>query len=241
MNLPRLLTSLFFLATFAHAQTTTTLTPSVVSAYVFRGQVLGGAAFQPSVEIDSGNLAIGVWASTPIADKVAGVSDPEIDPYVTYTSTINDALSVAYGVTLYTYPRAEGYRHTVEPNLALTYSRWGFKVTPKAYYDTVLHAATGEVTLTRAIPLFTTELDLTAQGGQYRILDTERDALPRVKSWGDYYLVGFSVPFTLNKATKLSWGYAYTGGYVDSKQGKAPKDDSRAGRGVVSLVLSWNL
>ncbi len=57
---------------------TTTITPSVVSQYMFRGQRLGGGAFEPSVEVDAGNLAIGVWANVPIVNKVSGVSIPRL-------------------------------------------------------------------------------------------------------------------------------------------------------------------
>ena len=58
---------------------TTVFTTSVVSQYMFRGTRLGGPSLQPSLEVDSGNLALGIWASTPLADKVPGQSDPELD------------------------------------------------------------------------------------------------------------------------------------------------------------------
>src|SRR3954470_11149726 len=77
--------------------------PSVVSQYMFRGTRLGGPSFEPTVEFDSGNLALGIWSNFPIKDKVAGQSDPEIDPYGSYKLVINDAFNVQPGFTLYTY------------------------------------------------------------------------------------------------------------------------------------------
>ena len=73
------------------------VTPSYVSTYMFRGSRLGGESWQPSVEGDYGsNLKIGIWNSEPLAnsDKVHGQSDPEIDPYGSYTIAINDSLSI---------------------------------------------------------------------------------------------------------------------------------------------------
>ena len=42
-----------------------TATGTIVSDYMFRGQRLSSAAFQPSVEGTAGDLTVGVWVSTP--------------------------------------------------------------------------------------------------------------------------------------------------------------------------------
>src|ERR1041385_3302680 len=80
--------------------------PSFVSQYMFRGTRLGGPSFQPTIEFDSGNLALGVWSNWPIKDKVAGQSDPEIDPYGSYKLVVNDTFNVQPGFTFYTYVNA---------------------------------------------------------------------------------------------------------------------------------------
>jgi hypothetical protein len=59
-----------------------------------------------------------------------------------------------------------------------------------------------------------------------------------VKNWGNYYLVGVAMPFTVGKSGKLSIGYAYTKGSGNFlKQGMAPKAANTAavGRGVATL------
>jgi uncharacterized protein (TIGR02001 family) len=227
---------------------TTTITPAVVSTYMFRGQRLGGGAFEPSVEVDAGNLAIGVWSNFPLANKVPGVSDPEIDPYGSYTFNINDSLSVVPGFTLYTYVNANEnngfYKYTFEPNIAVNYTVAGIKFTPKIYYDVVLKGPTYELTLGYAVPLKDagTELDFTAQFGTYIQTDTAKNVSPKVKAWGDYDLVGVSVPFTVNAASKIIVGFAYTQGNdaftKQSGSGKAP-NTLATGRCVASLSYAY--
>jgi uncharacterized protein (TIGR02001 family) len=220
------------------------VTPSAVSQYMFRGVRLGGPSFEPSVELDSGNLAVGVWANTPIADKVPGQSDPEIDPYASYTMSVSDAISVAPGLTWYNYPRANTsngfFKSTFEPNIALNVTVAGVKFTPKYYYDIVLKGPTYEVTAAYAIPLKDagTELDWTATAGTFILRDVAKGMDPKVKNWGNYYLIGVSAPFTINKASKFVVGVAYTKGTGNFlKQGSSPKgvNTSAVGRGVATL------
>jgi uncharacterized protein (TIGR02001 family) len=219
-------------------------TASVVNQYMFRGVRLGGTSFQPSVEFDSGNFAAGVWVNTPLANKVPGQSDPEVDPYASYTMTVSDAISVAPGFTWYNYPRADTnngfFKSTFEPNLAVNVTVAGVKFTPKYYYDMVLKGPTYEITAAYAIPLKDagTELDWTATAGTFIIRDAAKGAIPGVKNWGDYYLIGVSAPFTINKASKLVVGIAYTKGTGNYfKQGNSPKgvNTSAVGRGVATI------
>lgn len=225
-----------------------TLTPTYVSSYMFRGQRLGGSSFEPSLEGDYGNWAIGIWANTPIADKVPGQSDPETDPYGSYTFNINDNLSIAPGFTWYGYMRAptnEGYyRMTFEPNVTLNYTLDGVKFSPELFYDVVLQAETAQLSVSYTIPLksMNTELDLLAQVGDYYEGDAANNTTPKVHAWGDYWLVGVTVPYQINTATKLSVGYAYTQGtdaYI--KQVGSPKSSNSeaVGRGVLSVSLAW--
>ena len=224
------------------------LTASYVSQYMFRGQRLDGQSFEPSVEADYGNWALGVWSNFPWLDRVPGQSNPEVDPYGSYTYSVDDSLSVQPGFTVYTYanaPTDEGfYRSTFEPNVAVNYTVDGVKITPKIYYDVVLKSLTTELNAGYAVPLrdIGTELDFSGTIGNYFMHDAVNDAEPRVKATGNYWLLGVSLPYTINKATKLTVGWAYTEGTgAYSKQGSLPRvDDPEAvGRGVASASLTY--
>jgi hypothetical protein len=225
------------------------VTPTYVSEYMFRGQRLGGQSFEPSVEADYGNWALGVWSNLPLANRVPGQSDPEIDPYGSYTYNVSDALSLQPGFTIYTYanaPTNQGYfRSTYEPNFAVNYTIDGFKLTPKLYYDLILRGLTSELSAGYAVPMkeVGSELDFTGTIGNYFLSDAvNKIDNPGAKAAGNYWLLGVSAPFTINKATKLTVGWAYTqgtGAYV--KQGSLPRvDNSEAvGRGVFTASLGY--
>jgi len=194
------------------------LTPSFASQYMFRGARLGGPSFQPSLEFDQGPLAVGVWANTPISDKVDGQSDPEFDFYGTYSFDVAKDTTLVPGFTFYTYPNAKKsngfYKGTFEPNLALNYSISGWKFTPKVYYDFVLKGPTLELTAAYAVPLpdIKSELDFTGTYGTFKWTDAFADTSPKAKNWGDYYLVGVAMPFQVSTGAKLTVGVAYTKG-----------------------------
>lgn len=221
-----------------------TFTPAVVSQYMFRGVKLGGLSFQPALEFDYDNIGIGVWANSPLADKVPGVSDPEIDPYGYYTIAVNDSLSIVPGFTWYNYPRADSsagfYKATFEPSLAVNYTIGGVKLTPKFYYDIVLEGPTVELTASWALPLkdLGTELDFLATVGTYKWKSAADNTFPEVKNYGDYWLVGVSAPYAINSASKVVVGFAYTQGTNNYyKQSGSPKVENTAavGRGVVTV------
>jgi uncharacterized protein (TIGR02001 family) len=236
----------------APAETTTgswILTPSVVSQYMFRGVRLGGPAFQPSLEYDYGALAAGVWTNFPMKDRVVGQSDPEVDPYASYTFTlVADRLTLVPGFTWYTYPDAKKengyYKDTFEPSLALNYTIGLLKLTPKLYYDVVLHGPTYELTATVAVPLkeIGSELDFIGTVGTFKWTDALENSSPATKNWGDYWLLGVGLPFQVTKASKLTVGVAYTKGsnnYV--KFGSEPRvaNSAAVGRTVVSVSYAW--
>jgi len=220
-------------------------TSSVASQYMFRGVRLGGPSFQPALEFDSGNVAVGVWANTPLKDKVEGQSDPEFDFYASYTfEQIKDTLTWVPGITIYTYPnatRANGfYTATVEPNLALNYTIAGLKLTPKVYYDFVLKGPTFEFNAAYTVPLtdLKTELDFTGTVGTFLWTSAAPDQGANVRNYGDYYLVGVALPFQVSKDSKLTLGFAYTNGSNNFlKVGTTPKfaNTAAVGRGVVTL------
>ena len=232
----------------APASSSIMLIPSVVSQYMFRGVRLGGPAFQPSLEYDYGNLALGVWANTPISEKVSNQSDPEIDPYGSYTFNVNDNFSIVPGVTLYTYPRTDVsqgfYRATFEPSVAVNYTLQVVKFTPKVYYDVILKGPTYELTAAFTVPLtdLGSELDFTAVGGTYKWTDAARNANPSLTNYGDYYLGGVSMPFQINKESKLALGVAYTkgtGNYFKTSASPKSLNPAAVGRGVGTLTYTY--
>ncbi|HEY4299613.1 MAG TPA: TorF family putative porin [Candidatus Didemnitutus sp.] len=226
-----------------------TLTPAFASQYMFRGVRLGGPSFEPSIEFDDGNLAVGVWSNFPLADKVDGQSDPEFDFYGSYKQEIiKDTLYFVPGYTIYTYPNAHKdngfYKATVEPNVALSYTVGGVTLTPKVYYDFVLKGATWEFSAAYTVPLKDagTELDFSGTYGTYLWTDAIPDVDPGVKNWGDYYLVGVSMPFAVGKSGKITVGVAYTKGSENFyKQGSDPKvaNGAAIGRGVLSISYAY--
>jgi uncharacterized protein (TIGR02001 family) len=226
------------------ADVTTTVTPSFVSQYMFRGVRLGGPSFQPTVEVAIKDLTIGVWANTPLADKVPGQSDPEIDPYVGYTMSLNDSLSVTAGIWAYTYPRADTstgwYKYSVEPDLGVNWTYRDVKLTPKLYYDAIVKGATYELSASWVTPLKDegTEINWTVTLGTYKWTDITKDANPSVKNWGNYYQVGFTMPFEVTKTSKLVFGLAYTkgsGNYIKAGSDAKVRNAAAVGRGFVTL------
>jgi uncharacterized protein (TIGR02001 family) len=226
---------------------TVTFTPAFVSQYMLRGVRLGGPSLQPTLEYASGPLAVGIWASTPLSAKVPGQSDPEIDPYGSYTIEVTKDFSIQPGMILYTYPRAEKrngfYKTTVEPSLAVNYTVEGVKFTPKLYRDVVLEQTLFEVSVAYSVPLkdLGSELSFLGTYGTLKATDALAETNPPAKNWGDYWLAGVTLPFQINKESKLSLGWAYTRGSENFlKQGSAPKVENPAavGRGVLSVAYA---
>jgi uncharacterized protein (TIGR02001 family) len=221
-------------------------TPNLVNQFMFRGQLVCGPSFEPSLDFDTGDWAVGVWSNIPLADRVTG--QPEIDLYGSYTYSISDSLSLQPGFTLYDYlnaPTDQGYyRLTFEPSLSLTYAVGGIGLTPKVYYDVVLGGPTYEFDVSYTTPLkqINSELDWTGTVGTYDLSNCVKGANPDVRSYGNYWLVGVSMPFTVNKAGTLTIGFAYTEGTdAYNKQNGSPKSVNTAavGRGVVTLGYIW--
>ena len=221
------------------------ITPSVASQYMFRGVRLGGPALQPSVEYDRGALALGVWASLPLKDRVVGQSDPEFDFYGSYSfDVIKDTATLVPGFTVYTYPNANHdngfYSSTFEPNLAFNYTLGIVKFTPKLYYDVILKGPTAEFNVSVALPLkdLGTEIDFAGTVGTYKWDDAVTHSTPDTKNWGDYWLIGASIPFQLTKDSKLTPGIAYTTGsnnYYEQVGVYKAENTAAVGRVVFSL------
>jgi len=207
---------------------------------MYRGQLLDGFSFQPTLTADYGNYEVGLWSNFPIqTPRQYAQTGPENDVFGSYSYSITDALSLKPGFLLYTYEFATPYRTTFEPSLALSYTVGGITLTPTAYYDVVLRGPTYELSASYAYPMpaFKTELDLLATVGTYLLADSS----PDTRAWGNYWLVGGTLPFKVTESQKFSVGYAYTEGTdAFTKQGslaKVPNTDA-VGRGVLTVSYS---
>lgn len=230
----------------------TTLTESYVSQYWFRGIKLGGNAMQSDAEISYGSFDLDLWASAPLRqqDKVPGQSDPEFVVTPTYTLTlVKDVLSIPTGVTIYDYPRAplsDGfYRSTYEPFLGVSYTVVGVTLTPKAYYDLVMHGPTYELGATYTVPLtlIHTELDLSAAVGTFTWHDEVNvggSRGPLTKEVGSYWQAGVVVPIQLSKPLALNLGYTLNQG-VDQAlvEGRHRDYLSSAIQGYVTVSIAY--
>ena len=132
--------------------------------------------------------------------------------YGSYSISLGKDLSLVPGLTAYFYPKAPTgagfYRTTYEPSLALNYTVEGVKFTPKVYYDVVLEGATWEFSAAYAVPMkeIGSELGLTATYGTFLLNDAANGSSPAVKSWGNYWLIGLSMPFQVSKESKIVLG-----------------------------------
>lgn len=225
----------------------TTLTPTLVSQYMYRGMRYGGASLQPTVDFRSGALNAGFWGSFPLNDKMPGVSDPELDLYASYTRPLSARIAAVVGGTWYYFPRAAAadgfYRQTFEPNLAFTYTVDGFRLTPKVYYDIVREGFTAEVAAFYAYPLtrIGSELDFTAEIGTFEWRDAVAGPSPATKQSGEYWSVGVAMPYQVTSNGTVTLGFAYVKGTGHTlQQGTASirHNPSAMGRGVVSLSFS---
>jgi uncharacterized protein (TIGR02001 family) len=233
----------------AAAPTTFTATVSAVSQYMFRGLRLSDGGLQPAIEMSSGNLTLGAWSNFPFdGNKVPDSSDPEIDLYGSYNFALQENMTLSPGFTSYHFPEAPTsagfYKNTFEPNIALSFTMDGVKITPKIYYDVVLKGATYEVSAFYAVPMkeIGSELDFTGTYGGYKWTDFANDASPSVKAWGQYWALGISAPFQMSLKSKLTLGFTYTEGRnaftKAGTQGRAV-NPLAIGRGVVNVSYSY--
>ncbi len=229
------------------AEGSTSVSPGMVSGYIFRGQDRGGAALQTAVDATRGNFGAGLWTSFPLEGSGALSPGTEVDFYAVQNLSMGGTFVVTPGATLYTYPRAEralGFRRTTfEPSLAISGAVAGVRVTPKLSHDFDLEATTLEVSAVYALalPSLGTELDFNGAAGTY----LRREDVPGVtgarKAWGNYWQVGVSLPYQVSFRTKLVVGWTYaagSGAFV--KSGSVPRlaDPRTASRGFASLGFS---
>lgn len=205
--------------TAAAAERSWTISPAIASRYLFRGVERAGASFQTSFDYTADALSAGVWSNFALDDSGAANTDPEIDLYASYALSGQSAqFQIVPGFCLYTHPDAKrshgGYPVTLEPNLATVFFVRGIQFTPKACYDLMLKGATFELTAAYALPLTTlgTELDFNASVGTFKYHAARADATPAVKNWGDYWLVGVSLPYQISARGRVLLNVTYSEG-----------------------------
>lgn len=211
-----------------------TFTPSFASSYMFRGTQTGGAAFQPTLEYDNGNAALGVWSNVPLKHSALSQPELEFDWYGSYTvEVVKDTLSWVPGFTVYTYPH--GGQTTFEPNLSLNYTVAGFTLTPKLYYDTVLKGPTYEGTIAYSIPTGKTKLNLALTGGAFHWAN-----VGGARNRGNYASAGVTVPFQITDGSNLTLGLAYVRGFNNDFLSGSDRETNPAafGRGVATVSYS---
>jgi len=196
------------------------------------------------VEYDRQNLGVGVWANTPLTNKVPGQSDPEVDPYAWYRWPISEAVSLQPGATVYLFPRAEPangfYRATVEPNLAVNVTTHGVTFTPKIYYDVALRGPTYELNAAYALPLkeIGSELDFYAAVGEYTWDASVARSQPRTRARGRYGSFTATLPFQISARSKIVASIGYVAGWdATLRAGGGPRvSNALAARRVVATL-----
>lgn len=236
------------------SEVATTVGGTFVSQYLYRGERLGGASLQSWVEVDPGNLGVGIWTDFPLTggSNPPHQSNPEIDPYAYYRIALDDQLSVIPAFQVDTYPQAKvgsasipGYFRTrAEPSLALDYRFHGVTLEPKVAYDFTLRGETCELTGLFAVPVAAigSEVDLKATGGWFDYANGLVNASPHARAVGGYWLAGAEVPYQLGRRSRLTMGWAYGGAFhhtLQSGVGPRFRNPLAASRGVFSLTYAW--
>jgi len=226
--------------------------PSLVSDYVFRGQLLGKVCLQTNLSATAESFGMGIWSSLPVGPRIANQSDPEIDPYGYCRIPVNDRWAVIPGFEIYTYPDAStsslapGFVRTrFEANVTFETRAAGVTVLTKFAYDAILKGEVGEITGLYGVPLASlgTEIDLKVTGGAFIYHDAVNRIQPAAEEFGAYGQAGFTVPYQISASSRVALGYAYSegrGGWI--KAGALPKyrDPLEASRGIASVAFTWS-
>lgn len=220
----------------AAADYTVTLDTTFVTQYMFRGIKLSGPSIQPSVELASGNAAVGIWASDSLSNFNPGYS--EIDIYGGYTFAVSDTVSIPVGATVYWYPELDNPAHeaTYEVYVGVDFAFEGFSIAPRAYYDFQLEGFTFEVSGGYSLPLeaIGTSLDFSAFIGTWSF-----DSLDETDTEGEsgYWGVGVEVPYQVADNATLTFGVGYHDGFSAKLDGMSADFDT-GGKVVFSAGLS---
>jgi hypothetical protein len=236
--------------TMAESEGTFTVTPSLVSAYMFRGVRLGGLSFQPAVEYSKGPLSLQLYSNFPISDKIPGTCDPEFDLGASYTwAIVPEVFTIKPGIMLYTFPAADTddgfYKATCEPNVSFGYSLGDINFSLNLYYDIIMKGATYELGADYSIHVQPIDLDieLSALVGKYDWSDSVADDTIKTRNSGNYFLTGLAVPYKFSKRSSLSVGWHFTKGinnYYYEGNRKISSNPEAVGKGFFSASYSFS-
>jgi hypothetical protein len=234
--------------TMAGDEGTFTITPSFVSAYMFRGVRLGGLSFQPLVEYSKGRLVLGLQSNFPISDKIPGTCDPEFDLTASYSWTIvPDTFTIKPGIALYTYPRADAddgfYKATCEPSLSFGYSLGDMDFAFNYYYDIIMKGATYEFGVNYLIPAKSIgfDIELSALVGKYDWSDSVADDVRKTRNKGSYLQTGVAISYEVSKRSSLNIGWCFakgTNNYYYAENSKESNPDA-IGKGFFNVSYSF--
>jgi hypothetical protein len=113
---------------------------SILSAYVWRGQVLNDeAVIQPAATITKGGFALNTWGNFNLTDEATGDAEfSEVDLTLSYSRAVGP-VTIGAGLIEYLFPNQtlmeEGYPGTREGYLSATFSSLPVVPALAVYYD----------------------------------------------------------------------------------------------------------
>ena len=115
-------------------------TVEAVSAYVYKGATWNdGMVFQPSCEVTTGPITMGIWGNYDVANYNKTLQEnetSEVDFYVSYDMSIKD-VDISGGYSVFTYPH---YDYETEQEISLKFTLSKVTVNP---FITVKHGLDG--------------------------------------------------------------------------------------------------
>lgn len=105
----------------APAMAEVSATGGLVSQYVFRGNVLGDAAANGSLDYTNSGFTVGVWAIDDGSASPEAEDGLEVDAYLSYGGDINDDASYSIGLTRYEYTGNGLTNFEQEANLSVSF------------------------------------------------------------------------------------------------------------------------
>ncbi len=184
-----------------------------VTKYVFRGVELARDSLQPSVEVSTSGLYLGVWSNVPLRNEDDGDASKELDLYVGYTPKLTENLSGDVGVTYYWYPSLDngGSDSSLEVFAGLNLTLGNFTPAVYVYRDIELDTTAVQTSVGYSLPLTSigTSLDFNATVGA---------VVPDEGETYCYYGVGVNMPYKLSDTVKLNVGLTYTENDLDGAE-----------------------
>ncbi len=209
---------------------TVNATPTWLSEFDYRGQMMGGNTLVIPVNINVGNFSYQIWTGYDLSKS----NNQEIDYSGCYSFNLGDDIIIKPGLTVYTYPKQDSafgffndyegigggyYSSEIEPNIEVDFTIAGIKFSPQCSYNKQIKSTTYELNAEYDYPVkyLHTEIELYAQAGQTYVQNASLVRQPpRVVESFSYYSLGFLVPYEISKhfTLKAGWQYNLGSGYI---------------------------